>query len=176
MSAEDHNTGHVRSHNEVDSQVNEIIRLIRKLVRSRELYTKELIRKYQLSASRLHCILLLNKMGPIPPSKIAQHIMLNSSTVTGVIDRLENEGFLKRMRNSKDRRVITIALTEKGRELANNAPLPAQEQMIDGIKRLPRRERVRIIQALRTLTAMVEIENSNPSRQPASSPVMSSLS
>jgi DNA-binding MarR family transcriptional regulator len=111
-------------------------------------------------------------MGPLPPSKIAQHIMVNSSTVTGVIDRLEKKGFLERMRNSKDRRVITIALTENGTELANNAPLPVQERMIKGIRALTERERDQIIQALRTLTEMVDTTKSNLSPQPVSAPIM----
>ena len=172
MSAENNNTGNGRSGNEVDKQIKEIIQLIRKLVRARELYTKELIKKYQLSASQLHCILVLNEMGPIPPSKIAQHIMVNSSTVTGVIDRLEHKGFLERVRNSKDRRVITITLTEKGKELANNAPLPVQERMIEGIKGLPPQERAQMIKSLRTLTGMVEIQHSNMPGQTVSAPVM----
>jgi DNA-binding MarR family transcriptional regulator len=172
MLAENQNDRSFISNGEVDTQLREIIQLIRKLVRARELYTKELIKKYQLSASQLHCILVLNEMGPLPPSKIAQHIMVNSSTVTGVIDRLEKKGFLERMRNSKDRRVITIALTEKGKELANNAPLPVQERMIKGIRALTEKERDQIIQALRTLTEMVDTQKSNLSRQPVTAPIM----
>lgn len=172
MSGELQKNSHFRADNEVDLQIKEIIQLIRKLVRARELYTKELIKKYQLSASQLHCILVLNEMGPIPPSRIAQHIMVNSSTVTGVIDRLEQKGFLERMRNSKDRRVITITLTEKGKELANNAPLPIQERMINGIKGLSSKERTNIIDSLRTLTEMVETHHSKMSKQPISAPVM----
>ncbi len=172
MSGEHQNSGHLREDVEVDLQIKEIIQLIRKLVRARELYTKELIKKYQLSASQLHCLLVLNEMGPIPPSKIAQHIMVNSSTVTGVIDRLEHKGFLERVRNTKDRRVITITLTEKGKELANNAPLPIQERMINGIKELTPQERTRIIESLRTLTEMVEIQHSKMSGPPVSAPVI----
>ncbi|MDZ7695753.1 MAG: MarR family transcriptional regulator [Deltaproteobacteria bacterium] len=172
MSGEHQDSGSLRADVEVDLQIKEIIQLIRKLVRARELYTKELIKKYQLSASQLHCILVLNEMGPIPPSKIAQHIMVNSSTVTGVIDRLEHKGFLERVRNSKDRRVITITLTGKGKELADNAPLPVQERMIEGIKGLPPQERTRIIKSLRTLTGMVEIQHSNMPEQSVSTLVM----
>lgn len=172
MLAENQNDRNITPNGEADTQLKEIIQLIRKLVRARELYTKELIKKYQLSASQLHCILVLNEMGPLPPSKIAQHIMVNSSTVTGVIDRLEKKGFLERMRNSKDRRVITIALTENGTELANNAPLPVQERMIKGIRALTERERDQIIQALRTLTEMVDTTKSNLSPQPVSAPIM----
>ncbi|MBN2568060.1 MAG: MarR family transcriptional regulator [Deltaproteobacteria bacterium] len=42
----------------------------------------------------------------MPPSQIARQIMVKSSTVTGVIDRLEHNGLVKRTRISSDRRVI----------------------------------------------------------------------
>ncbi|MGM0427656.1 MAG: MarR family winged helix-turn-helix transcriptional regulator [Thermodesulfobacteriota bacterium] len=155
---------------DVQGQIKEIIQLIRRLVRARELYTKELIRKHHLSASQLHCILVLHERGPISPSQIAKHIMVNSSTVTGVIDRLENKGFLQRIRNSKDRRVITITLTEAGKKLAMHAPLPIQEQMVEGLKGLPGQERDKIIQALRKLTGMLDIQNSKLPEKPFTVP------
>ena len=154
----------------VQGQIKQIIQLIRKLVRARELYTKELIKKYHLSASQLHCILVLHEMGPIPPSQIAKHIMVNSSTVTGVIDRLENKGFLQRVRNSKDRRVITISLTKEGEKLAMHAPLPILEQMVEGLKGLPDQERSQIIQSLQKLTGMLDIQNPKLPEKPFTVP------
>lgn len=155
---------------DLQGQIRQIIQLIRKLVRARELYTKELIRTYHLSASQLHCILVLHEMGPLPPSQIAKHIMVNSSTVTGVIDRLQNKGFLQRVRNSTDRRVITISLTEAGEQLAMHAPLPIQAQMVEGLKGLPNHERDQIIQSLKTLTGMLDTQNPRLPEKPFTVP------
>ena len=100
----------------------QIIFSIRRLIQASELYTKELNKKYQVSAAQLNCIVTLYEYGALPPSKIAKHMMVKSSTVTGVVDRLENKGLAERMRTSPDRRVITIQLTEAGKKLAKNAP------------------------------------------------------
>ncbi|MBW1999481.1 MAG: MarR family transcriptional regulator, partial [Deltaproteobacteria bacterium] len=81
-----------------------------------ELYTKELNKKYQVSATQLNCLLVLYEIGPMLPSQIARHIMVKSSTVTGIIDRLEQKGFVKRIRNSPDRRVITIRIDRNGQD------------------------------------------------------------
>ena len=88
--------------------VKQIIFQIRRLIQAQALHTKELNKKYQVSASQLNCLLALYENGPLPPSQIARHIMVNSSTVTGIIDRLEHKGLVRRMRTSQDRRVITI--------------------------------------------------------------------
>jgi len=137
----------------------EIIFSIRRLIQASEIYTKELNKKYLLSAAQLNCILTLNEYGPLPPSKIANHMMVNSSTVTGVVDRLEKKGFAERMRNSPDRRVITIQLTEAGKKLAQNAPPPIQQKIIDGLKRTDKKNVEQIVLALNMLTDMLDVQD-----------------
>jgi DNA-binding MarR family transcriptional regulator len=85
--------------------------------------------------------------------------MVKSSTVTGIIDRLEQKGFVERLRNSPDRRVITIQLTEGGRELAKNAPFPIQHKIVDGLKKVPEKEIKRIILSLSKLTHMLDVQD-----------------
>jgi len=137
--------------------VRDIIYQIRRLMQAGELFTKELNKTYQVSAPQLHCLLALHENGPLPPSQIARHIMVKSSTVTGIIDRLEQKGLVARLRNSPDRRVITIQLTEAGKELAQNAPPPIQHKIVDGIKKLPEGEIKQIILSLSKLTHMLDV-------------------
>ena len=139
--------------------VKEIVWLIRRLMQGSYLYNKELSKKYQVSAPQLSSLLALYENGPLPPSQIAKYIMVNSSTVTGVIDRLEKKGLVERSRISPDRRVITVTLTERGQELAKNAPPPIQEKIVDGLQKLPPNEVVHIVQALTKLTYMLDIQD-----------------
>jgi len=137
--------------------VRDIIYQIRRLMQAGELFTKELNKTYQVSAPQLHCLLALSENGPLPPSQIARHIMVKSSTVTGIIDRLEQKGLVYRLRNSPDRRVITIQLTEAGKELAQNAPPPIQHKIVDGLRKLPEKEINQIILSLSKLTHMLDV-------------------
>lgn len=137
----------------------EIIFLIRKLMQGSELFTKQLNREYQITAAQLNCLLALYENGPLPPSQIAKFMMVKSSTVTGVIDRLELKGLVTRIRNSPDRRIITIELTESGRKLAENAPPPIQQKIIDGMKRLSDLEKEQIVLALTKLTNMLDVQD-----------------
>jgi DNA-binding MarR family transcriptional regulator len=137
----------------------EIIFSIRRLIQARELYTKELSRTYQVSASQLNCILAVYENGPLPPSRIAKEMMVKSSTVTGVVDRLEQKGLVRRTRNSPDRRVINVELTEAGTRLAENAPPPIQQKIIDGLSSLTERQVNRIVKALKMLTSMLDVQD-----------------
>ena len=137
----------------------QIIFSIRRLMQAGELYTKELNKKYNISAAQLNCILALYDNGPLSPSQVAKYIMVNSSTVTGIIDRLEKKDLAKRLRISTDRRIITIELTEAGKKLAEHAPPPIQQKIIDGLKKLPKNEIDRIAFALTKLTSMLDVED-----------------
>jgi DNA-binding MarR family transcriptional regulator len=140
-------------------QTRQIIFSIRRLIQASELYSKELNKKYQISAAQLNCILTLNEYGPLPPSKIAKHMMVKSSTVTGVVDRLELKGLAERMRNSPDRRMINIQLTEAGKKLAENAPPPIQQKIIDGLKQTEDAKKKQIVNSLNMLTDMLDVQD-----------------
>lgn len=49
-------------------------------------------------------------------------LSLNSSTVTGIINRLEKRGYVARLPKSGDRRVTFITLTALGIKLLEDAP------------------------------------------------------
>ncbi|MDL1987440.1 MAG: MarR family transcriptional regulator [Deltaproteobacteria bacterium] len=143
----------------IEHRTKEIIFSIRKLMQAGEFYTKELNKKYQVSAPQLNCLLSLYEKGPLPPSQIAKYIMVKSSTVTGIVDRLEQKGLVKRFRNSPDRRIITIELTDSGKNLAKNAPPPIQQKIIDGLKKLSEDELDQIIFSLTQLTDMLDVQD-----------------
>lgn len=143
----------------IEHRAKEIIFSIRKLMQAGEFYTKELNKKYQVSAPQLNCLISLYENGPLPPSQIAKYIMVKSSTVTGIVDRLEQKGLVKRFRNSPDRRIITIELTDSGKNLAKNAPSPIQQKIIDGLKKLSKDELDQIILSLTKLTDMLDVQD-----------------
>ena len=145
--------------NNSDDRTREVVWLIRKLVQGGELYTKELDKKYQVSAPQLSCLLALSDQGPMPPSQIAKYIMVNSSTITGIIDRLEQKGLVQRSRISQDRRVITVSLTKKGNALVRTAPPPLQKKIVEGLKRLPPQEVDEIVQVLTKLATMMDVHD-----------------
>jgi DNA-binding MarR family transcriptional regulator len=138
-------------------RIREVIYLIRRLMQAGELYTKELSKKYQVSAPQVNCLLALYENGPLP--QVAKHIMVKSSTGTGIVGRLEQKGLVRRMRNSPDRRMITIELTEAGNALAQHAPPPIQRKIVDGLERLPTSETEKIVDGLNMLTRMLDVQD-----------------
>jgi MarR family 2-MHQ and catechol resistance regulon transcriptional repressor len=59
---------------------------------------------------------LLHK-GPMPVNAIGPKVYLNPGSVSVAVDRLYKKGFVSRVECSQDRRVRTVSLTEKGRQM-----------------------------------------------------------
>jgi len=52
--------------------------------------------------------------GSRPIAAIGQHLGLTPSTMTGLVDRLEEQGYLRREAHPSDRRATVLRLTRKG--------------------------------------------------------------
>jgi DNA-binding MarR family transcriptional regulator len=49
---------------------------------------------------------------------IAKQLMVTPAVVTGIVDRLERRGFVRRTADAGDRRVVRLSLTESGRKVS----------------------------------------------------------
>ncbi len=72
-----------------------------------------LLRDHDLTPSQYNVLRILRGEGqPLPILEIAGRTITVVPGITGLIDRLEQAGFVKRLRCEKDRRVIYVALTD----------------------------------------------------------------
>jgi len=68
----------------------------------------------------LDCLDLIDRHGPLSPSAVAKRAGLHPATVTGILDRLQRNGWITRERDpdGPDRRAVTVrVLRDRGREL-----------------------------------------------------------
>ncbi len=78
-------------------------------------------------------LFLLQKKDGASLTELSQGLMLENPTVTGLIDRLEKLGYVKRSDHPNDRRVYLIHLTKKGDAVAKRA-LPIIKKLNEQIK------------------------------------------
>lgn len=80
--------------------------------------------EYGITAPQSFVMLDVNNYQGSSVKDIAARIELDSSAVTGLIDRLEKENLVERQDDPDDRRGTRIFLTEKGRDLADTKLVP----------------------------------------------------
>lgn len=76
-----------------------------------------LFERLGLSAPTARALLQLPLDTAVPTRYLAGRLKCDPSNVTGVVDRLEKAGLVKRGSEHEDRRIRTLALTPAGREM-----------------------------------------------------------
>lgn len=139
----------------------EILINIRKIVRSLNLESKKVQKQYGLSIPQLLCLSYLAEKPDYNAThgEIAKFLNLNSSTVTGIVDRLEKKGYVARLPNLNDKRGVMIALTSKGDKLLEESPELLHELLSKKLKLLPENQIEQINKALSVLINSLEIED-----------------
>jgi DNA-binding MarR family transcriptional regulator len=70
--------------------------------------------EFELSAAQCHVLHLIDPAQPIPMSRLAEALACDASNVTGLVDRLESRGLVRRHPSEEDRRVKVLELTRAG--------------------------------------------------------------
>jgi DNA-binding MarR family transcriptional regulator len=112
-----------------------------------------LLRTHGLTPSQYNVLRILRGEGkPLPVLEIAGRTVAVVPGITGIIDRLEQAGFVNRLRCEEDRRVIYVALTDHGaRTLAAlDEPLMALHRKLLGhLSRAELKELIRVLKKVR---------------------------
>jgi DNA-binding MarR family transcriptional regulator len=88
-----------------------------------------LFREYGLTPSQYNVLRSLRGEGkPLPILEVADRMLAAVPGITGLIDRLEGIGLIARRRCTEDRRVVFVAITDKGLELLGRLDGPEAEQ------------------------------------------------
>ena len=74
----------------------------------------EIAAEVGLAPRQAHLLRLLEPGTPLPMSRLAGALRCDPSNVTGIVDRLEEQGLIERRTAPDDRRVKMLALTRKG--------------------------------------------------------------
>ncbi len=91
------------------------------------LYLEAPMAELGVRASEAHLLGYLGAYGPCPVGEVARVFGWKKSTLTSVLDRLEERGIVERTLNPNDRRSLLVELSAIGRELAERVYEPVGE-------------------------------------------------
>jgi DNA-binding MarR family transcriptional regulator len=72
---------------------------------------------FDLSPVQCHVLHLIEPGRPLPMGRLAETLSCDASNVTGLVDRMESRGLIRREPSSADRRVKVLQLTAEGSRL-----------------------------------------------------------
>ena len=133
---------------DVKANVDQVLEAIIYLSTETRRVTKELARRANVTGPQLTVVKLLETIGDLSLSELSDKIRAQNSTVTGIVDRMEREGLVLRVRSTTDRRVVRIHLTDKGQELAREIPVEPMEILRSALSGLTATETTELLRLM----------------------------
>ena len=102
---------------------------------------------YDLSLAQLRLLGVLRDHQP-GIQRLADHLGLEKSSVSGLVDRAEARGLVRRISNADDGRSVHVTLSRRGRSLAKQGEREVEEAMSDLVTHLTDADRDRLADLL----------------------------
>jgi DNA-binding MarR family transcriptional regulator len=126
--------------NAADADGKRVLNAIRRLVRALRLFDRQAQSKHGLSAAQMFVLYEL-EAEVLSLNELAERTATDQSSVSVVVQRLVDAGYVTRTPRKDDRRHVELRLTAKGRAISRRSPPPAQQKILDAIAALPARNR-----------------------------------
>jgi DNA-binding MarR family transcriptional regulator len=113
--------------------------------------------RWKLSPSQFNILNLLHAQPEgCSQSELSRDLIMHRSNVTGLIDRLEKRGLVRRLNEPEDRRIYRVVLTAPGRKLVAQI-LPHYYQAAEKVwGDIPERRAARLVEELARIGANAE--------------------
>lgn len=98
------------------------------------------LKDFGLTPCQFEVLIILCEEDGILLSELGRRVSRDGPTITGVIDRMEKKVLVKRKRDSRDRRVVKVILTPKGKGMEEQLSLTKKQILEKITKNLSARE------------------------------------
>ncbi len=146
-----------------EDQINELIYLLRLSGRTFRQRAFSEVKKYNLTVPQSIVLQVLSFEGKQPLAGLSEETGMSTSTLSGIVDRLEGMGYVNRQRDQADRRVVWIDLTLEGKSFVKKVHALNPHFLRSQLLRLPPEDIQLLILQLRKFITVLE-ENETPSK------------
>jgi DNA-binding MarR family transcriptional regulator len=117
-----------------------------------------------ISMAQLNILYTLHRSGEMPMSRLADVLNVSLSNATGLVDRIEERGFIERSRVPEDRRVVLVRITEDGARILEENDALSDDLMRDVLRHLDPTQLQIIARAMADFRASLETAVVGPPR------------
>jgi DNA-binding MarR family transcriptional regulator len=133
-----------------------VLDAVRRIVQALRISSRAAERKVGLSAAQLFVLdRLASADKPLSVNELAERTLTHQSSVSVVVQKLEQRGLIERLRSADDARRAQLSLTPAARKLMKKAPRAAQDRMIDAVNAMPPNDRRKLAALLSELARQV---------------------
>ena len=110
-----------------------------------------------LSGRKIATLWYLCERGPLTIGQLRDYLFISDSSTSELVGRLERAGYLKRARSDTDNRVVTVTVTDAGRETVEGITLGGIPLLRERLRKLPSDKLSLVSEALDEIMRLLEI-------------------
>lgn len=110
----------------------------------------------ELSYPQVLVLYALLEKGTISIGGLSQHLKISQGVISRTVDRMVIKGLVDRVRDSEDRRVVLVSLTEAGVNYATEIVSYHVDKLGDQFKKIPKEQRELFLSLLKQVDALLE--------------------
>ena len=133
-----------------------ILQSVRRIAQCVEHHSKRLKTSHNITSPQLVALMAIARLGPCTLKSIGREIHLSSSTVVGIIDRLEEKHWVVRERDTRDRRNVFVSVTEAGKQLVDHAPSALPQGFASALGGLSEPDQQTLVVVLEQFASLLE--------------------
>ena len=137
----------------------QIVSALRRIVRAIDLHSRRMVEECGLTGPQIVVLREAQRLSRASVSALARAASLGQPTVSGILDRLEAQGLVRRRRSTEDRRAVYVAITAKGTRTLAASPSLLQDRLRSELARLEEWERTQMLALLQRLAFMMDAES-----------------
>lgn len=141
-----------------DPYVGEIDKLIRRVSFVIKCRGRDILNEFDITTPQFNALLLLKEHGDMTIGDLGSKMYLASSTATDLIDRMERNGLVVRVRDSNDRRVVRLRMLEKGHQMIKEVLANRKRYLSTILSQVPEAELEALKKALQSLYELMKPE------------------
>ncbi|CAM2949122.1 MULTISPECIES: MarR family winged helix-turn-helix transcriptional regulator [Vibrio] len=137
----------------------EVLISIRQIIRAIDLHSKRLSKESGLTGPQLILMRSIRELGEVTIRELSNHTNMSQATATTILDRLERQELVTRVRSVQDKRKVHAHLTDKGIAVLEQAPMPLQQNFINKFQRLEEWEQSLLLSSVQRISSMMNAED-----------------
>lgn len=150
----------------------DIVAALRRIIRAIDLQSRRLFDRHRLTGPQLATLREAARLPGCSTGSLARAVHLSQPTVTGILNRLERQGLVRRERSVGDRRSVQIHVSQAGAELLGGAPSLLQDRFRSELARLETWERHSLLAALQRIASMMDAQELDAAPMLDTAPVL----
>lgn len=141
----------------------EVLSSLRRIVRAMDLQSRQLVRSHGLTGPQIYLLKALNSLGETTVGRLAEYVNSSKPTVTDILNRLEKQQLVTRIRSDKDKRCVQVKVTGLALKKLGKSPPLLQEAFAQRFEELQKWEQFQLLSSLHKVAELMDMKTLNNS-------------